>query len=147
MAETTDAILTHLKGKSPDEIHRTLRNLERMSTSQAEETGQIAARQKAADENLSLNDVQEKLQTAINKGDMSGIERWQELHQEKLNWVTSQMQAREQGRVDKTNQPLVEERQARRNELLTELNSLTQGTVSGNLDRIGQINQELRGLS
>ena len=147
MAATTDHVLAYLKDKTAQEIERTLKNLQAMSTAQAEETGAIAARQKAADEKMSLNEVQEKLVKANAAGDLEAIRRWQPLHQEKLKWVTDQMQAREQERVDKINKPAIEKRQARRAELLQELNEITQGTVSGNLDRIEQLSKELEGLS
>ena len=143
MADTTDAILTHLSGMGPREIELTLRNLERMSVAQAEEAGALAARQKAADEKMSLAEVQVKLERANAAGDLEGIRRWQPLHQEKLKWVTDQMQANEQARIDKVNQPVIEKRQARRSEILQELDLLSKTNVSSNLDRIGALQDEL----
>jgi hypothetical protein len=147
MTATTEHVLNFLKDKSPGEIEKTLRNLERMSTAQAEESGAIAARQAAADDKMSLNDVEIKLQKAIATNDQEALKRWQPLHKQKLQWVSDQVRADEQARVDKTNKPAVEARQARRTELLNELNILTRGTVSGNFDRIASVQDELRALS
>lgn len=144
MAGTTDLILQYLEGKTPVEIERTLKNLNIMTTARAQEAGVIAAREQAADDAMSLDEVQEKLQKAIGAGDLKAIEHLQPLHKQKLAWVTGQMQADEVARVDKINKPVLEQRQARRNELLNELNVLTTSNVSQNFDRIEQINKELQ---
>ena len=147
MTSTTEHVLEFLKGKSPGEIEKVLSNLQRMSTAQAQESGEIAAKQQAADAAMSLAEVQVKLEKAVGANDLEALQRWQPLHLEKLRWIQNQVQANEDARVAKINQPLIEKRQARRNELLTELNELTKRNVSQNLDRIGAIQEELGVLS
>jgi len=147
MAGTTDLILQYLEGKTPVEIERTLKNLNIMTTARAEEAGVIAAREQAADDAMSLEDVQERLQKAIAAGDIRSIERLQPLHKAKLQWVTGQVDADEVARLAAANAPALAARQARRDELIGELAVLTQNNVSQNLKRIGEVQKELRELS
>jgi hypothetical protein len=146
VAETTDAVLGYLQNKTPQQIEQTLRNLERMSVAQAEETGAIAARQAAADEKMSLDEVSHELEKANASSDFAAIAKWAPIHQRKLQWVSDQVQADETARLEKINKPVIEARQARRTELLAELNELTKTNVSQNFDRMRIIQQELKGL-
>jgi len=146
MAGTTDLILQYLEGKTPVEIERTLKNLNIMTTARAEEAGVILARQQAADDAMSLEDVQERLQKAIAAGDIKAIERLQPLHKQKLQWVSDQVQADEVARVAKINEPAPPPLPARRDELIGELNVLTTSNVSQNIRRIHEINKELKEL-
>ena len=146
MAETTDAILGYLQGKTPDEIERTLKNLKAMSIAQAEEAGTIAARQQAADDKMSLNEVEVKLQKAIGAGDLAGVAKWQPLHQQKLQWVTDKLQADQEAELARINEPAKAARQARRLELERELTRLTQPGVQIDFKRIEVVQKELKGL-
>ena len=146
MAETTDAILGYLQGKTPVEIEKTLRNLQALSLAQAEESGVQLARQQADDEKMSLSEVQVKLQKAIADGDLEAVNRWEPLHKQKLQWVTGQVDADEAERVAKINAPALAARQARRDELIGEMNALTTNNVSQNFTRLHEIDKELKGL-
>ena len=147
MAATTDHVLAFLKDKTPVEIEKTLSNLRIMAESEAHEAGAIAARRRAADEKMSLAEVQVKLEKAVGANDLEALQRWQPLHLAKLRWVQNQVDTNEAVRTAKANAPAVEARQGRRSEILQELDTLTRGTVSGNFDRIGALQDELRGLA
>ena len=93
MAETTDAILAHLRGKSPQQIEQTLKNLGRMSEAQAEEKGVIAARQAAEIDAMTLDEVGVKLNKANANADFEEVKKWEPIHKQKLQWDTDQKQA------------------------------------------------------
>jgi hypothetical protein len=95
---------------------------------------------------MSLADAQIKLESAIEKNDLAEIAKWGPIHRRKLAWVTDQVQADRQAELTKANKPIVDQRQARRDALLSELNALTQNNVSSNFDRIREIDQELGDL-
>jgi hypothetical protein len=149
MSGTTDAILTHLKGKSPAEIEKTLRNLERMSTAQAEEAGAIAAKQAAMVEAMSLAEAQIKLERAIEKNDLAEIAKWAPVHRKKLDWVTDQMAANEQARVAEINKPAIEQRQAAHTAAINELDALNRKIGKNDSDwlRMRKLSTEIRELA
>jgi len=149
MSETTDAILRFLEGKSPNEIEKTLRNLERMSAAQAEESGAIVAREAAKVESMSLADAQIKLERAIEKNDLSAIAKWAPLHKEKLARLTDKLQEDREAELAKINAPAIEARQARQAESLQEMNVLNNKIGKSDADwrRLRELDVEIKGLS
>jgi hypothetical protein len=149
MAETTDVVLGYLQNKTPQQIERTLKNLEAMSLTQAQESGSIAAKQAASDAEMSLAEVQVKLEKANAAGDLEALKRWQPLHREKLDWVLSQMAANEQARVAEINAPAVEARQAKYQEHISEMDALNRkiGRSDADMKRLGELQKEIRELA
>jgi hypothetical protein len=149
MSETTEAILEHLKGKSPDEIARTLQNLQDMSTEHAKEKGVISARQQAADEKMSLAETTKLLEKANAECDLKTIERLLPLHKEKINWVAQQMQSDQAEELRIINEPAVASRKERAAEVLGEMNMLISKAGKSHKEwrKLDSLQAELKGLT
>jgi hypothetical protein len=147
MGEKSELIASMLVNKTPDQIERLFKGVERSLRYEADEAAEQAQKQAAEVEAMSLEAADRELNRAIERGDLASIAKWGPIHRRKLAWVTDQVQADREAELERINKPALEQKQARRQELEGELAALTQPGAQIDFDRIGAVHEELRGLS